>query len=199
VIITSLHRLADGLTWDNAGGLGLHAAALLAVKRAESIYRVPDAIHDATQTPHPDWDVHDSTGTLHDVALLDDLVVPEDDDSNGVGLEIESHALEPRGKKLDHLTSLDLVKAVDPGDPVTDREDTADLVDVGLGVELLDPALEDLADLGGAQGASRGCEESESELSSKSVERELEQSPWMEGRRGRRRWTLPPCDGVPTH
>ena len=78
----------------------------------------------------------------------------EDDDTDVVGLQVEGHALEA-GAELHHLLGLDVLEAVDTGDTVTDGEDAAGLLQVGLGGGAKDPLLEDGGDLGGA-GAGLG-------------------------------------------
>jgi hypothetical protein len=52
--------------------------------------------------------------------------------------------------ELDHLHGHAALEAVDAGDAVADLEDGADLGQVGLDVERLDPLLQDRRDLFGA-------------------------------------------------
>ena len=52
--------------------------------------------------------------------------------------------------ELEHLQRDGVLEAVDAGDAVADLEHGADLGEVGLDVELLDPLLEDGGDLFGA-------------------------------------------------
>ena len=52
--------------------------------------------------------------------------------------------------ELEHLHREAVLEAVDAGDAVADLEHGADLGEVGLDVELLDPLLQDRGDLFGA-------------------------------------------------
>jgi hypothetical protein len=53
--------------------------------------------------------------------------------------------------QLEELEGDGVLESVDPGDAVTDLEDSADLGEVGLDVVVLDPLLEDRGDLFWAQ------------------------------------------------
>src|SRR3546814_7201223 len=89
------------------------------------------------------------TTLFRSVAFLDLGVAAEDHDADIVGLEVERHALHAIGE-FDHLAGLDIVEAVDAGDAVTDREHGADFADRGVGAEIGDLILDDLADFSGA-------------------------------------------------
>ena len=59
------------------------------------------------------------------------------------------------GAELDHLLGLDVLEAVDAGDTVTDAEDAARLLQVGLGRRTQDALLQDGRDFG--RGGRRVC------------------------------------------
>ena len=58
-------------------------------------------------------------------------IVTKDDNTDVVGLQVESHTLDSR-LELDHLTSLDLGETEDSGDTITDRDDGSELLQVVL-------------------------------------------------------------------
>jgi len=92
------------------------------------------------------------TGTLDDIALLDQLVVTEDHHADVVGLQVEGHALQAGGE-LHHLIGLDVVQTVHTGDTITDAQHTAGLLQVSLGGDAQDALLQDVGDLSAALGA----------------------------------------------
>ena len=93
------------------------------------------------------------TGTLasrpvpaNRLALLDLLPVAEERGADVVRLEVEREAGDAV-LELEHLHGEAVLEAVDARDAVADLEHGADLVEVGLDVELLDPLLQDRGDL----------------------------------------------------
>ena len=75
---------------------------------------------------------------LTDVALLDLLPLAEERGADVVLLEVEREAGDAV-LELEHLQRDGGLEAVDAGDAVADLEHGADLGEVGLDVELLDP------------------------------------------------------------
>merc|ERR1719184_774986 len=68
--------------------------------------------------------IDDGSSTLDNIALLDELVITKDDNTNVVGLQVESHALQT-GAKFHHLLGLDVLETVDSSNTVSDAEHTA--------------------------------------------------------------------------
>ena len=58
-------------------------------------------------------------------------IVTQDDNTNVVGLQVESHALDSR-LELDHLTSLNLGETEDSGDTITDGDDGTEFFQIVL-------------------------------------------------------------------
>src|SRR5690606_5448054 len=133
---------------DDARRLHFDAHALVGLDRALAVDRIAETIDDAAEQALADGDVDDRAGALDGVAFLDLRVRAEDHDADIVGFEVERHALHAIGE-LDHFTGLDIVEAVDAGDAGADRENRADLADRGVGPEIGDLVLDDLADFSG--------------------------------------------------
>merc|ERR1719391_1671251 len=145
----SLHRLRHRLPRDDARSLQANTEPLAGAKGTLAINGVAKGINDPAETLHADGHVDDGTSPLDDIALLDELVVTEDDDTNVVRLQVEGHALQARAE-FHHLLSLDILQTIDTGNTVSNREDTASLLQVGSGGGSQDPLLQDGRDL--AQG-----------------------------------------------
>ena len=144
-----LQRLLHGLPLDDAGRLELERAALRRLDRAEPVERVPERVDDAAEQARADRHAHDLAGATDRLALLHVLPLAEERGADVVLLEVErdaGHAV----LELEPLERDAVLEAVDAGDAVADLEDAADLGEVGLDVELLDPILEDRGDLFGA-------------------------------------------------
>merc|ERR1719229_1972913 len=146
----SLHRLGHGLPGDDAGSLQANPEPLAGSKGTLAINGVAQGINDPAETLHADGDVDDGTSPLDNIALLDELVVTEDDNTNVVRLQVEGHALQARAE-FHHLLSLDVLQTIDTGNTVSNGEDTASLLQVGSGGGAQDPLLKDGGDL--AQGS----------------------------------------------
>lgn len=63
-----------------------------------SIDGISQSVHHTAEQLLTNRDIHDGTSPLHDVALLDQLVVTEHDNTNVVRLQVQRHALQ-RGKR----------------------------------------------------------------------------------------------------
>merc|ERR1719239_385918 len=127
----SLHRLRHRLPGDDARGLEADTEPLAGSERTLAINGVAKGINDPAETLHADGDVDDGTSPLHNIALLDELVITKDENTNVVRLQVEGHALQTR----------------DTGNTVSDGKDAASLLQVGSGGGSKDPLLQDGRDL----------------------------------------------------
>ncbi len=84
-----LHRLADGLTDDDAGGLRLDLAGHRRGDRALAVDRAPEGVDDAADHGRPDGDLEHAGGAADLIALLQAEVVAEDDGADVVLFEVE--------------------------------------------------------------------------------------------------------------
>ena len=58
-------------------------------------------------------------------------VVSEDDDTDIIGFQVESHTSDS-GSELDHFSGLDFVESDDSGDTITDADDCAEFFNIVL-------------------------------------------------------------------
>src|SRR5438477_483015 len=141
-----LHRLA----LDHAGRLELERPALVRLDRAAPVERVAERVDDPAKQRLADGDARDGAGAAHGLALAHLLPLAEERDSDLVLLEVEREA-DDAVLELEHLQRETVLEPVHARDAVTDLQDGADLGEVGLDVELLDPLFEDRRDLFGAK------------------------------------------------
>ena len=90
---SGLHGLPHGLAGDDARGLEADPGPGLARDGAGAVDGVAQSVDHAAEQLVADGDVDDGAGPLHDVALLDELVVAEHDHTDVVGLQVEGHTL----------------------------------------------------------------------------------------------------------
>ena len=144
-----LHRLVDALALHDAGGLELHRAGLGGVERALAVDGLAQRVDHPADERIADGHAHDLSGALGLVALLDELVVPQESDTHVAFLEVEDHAADVVGK-LEQLARHRVGEPVDAGDAVTDREHGARLLHGQAGVVPLDLLSDDAADFVGS-------------------------------------------------
>merc|ERR1719211_727212 len=144
-----LHGLLDGLPGDDAGGLQSNPVPVLAGDGTLPIDGVAESVNNAAEDLVTHGDIHNSSGPLDNISLLDELVITEHHNTNIVGLQVERHALQS-GAELHHLLGLDVLEAVDTGNTVTNGEDTAGLLEVDGGSGAQDSLLQDGGDLSSA-------------------------------------------------
>ncbi len=135
-----LHRLVHRAPRDDAGRLDLDPRPVHIGQRTLAVDRFAQRIDDPAEQAAPDRHIDDGAGALDGIAFADAAVVTEDDDADIVALEVERHAAHAIGK-FDHLASLNLVEAIDPGNTVADRQYLADLRNICLAAEIGDLLL----------------------------------------------------------
>merc|ERR1712018_621188 len=74
-----LHGLRHRLPGDDARSLQANPEPLAGAKGTLAVNGVSKSVNDPAEALHADWDVDDGTSPLDDIALLDELVVTEDD------------------------------------------------------------------------------------------------------------------------
>ena len=121
---TGLHRLVDGSSGQDTGGLELSLGSVLGLDGAFSVDGVTQSVDDSAEKTGSDGHVDNLSGSLDRVPLLDETVVTEDGDTDVVGLQVQAHSLDT-GRELNHLLGLDVSETVDTGDTVTNGYESA--------------------------------------------------------------------------
>jgi hypothetical protein len=124
----------------------LHRRGLLGVDRPLAVERDAQRVHDPAEQLGADRDLHDAARRLDQVALLEVLVVAHDHRADLVLLQVQGHAVNV-ARELQQLARHRLAQAVDGGDAVADGDDPAHLGRDQLGLEVLEPRLDDVGDV----------------------------------------------------
>ena len=127
-----LEGLVDGLSGHDAGGLELQGAASLGLDLAQAVDGPAQRVNDATQVGVAHWHREDLAGAAHDLALVDAVEGPQDDDADLALLKVHGQA---RGAVLEgeQLVGHDAGQALDVRDAVSGEDDVPDLLGRDLG------------------------------------------------------------------
>src|SRR5262249_17982838 len=130
------------------------AATLLTLDGPLAVNRLPEGVDDAADDGVADRHVHDASGALDGVTLLDGARVAEDRAAHVVLLEVEHEAVHapvrPTGEP-DALARHGAAEAVNPGDAVAHRQHRPHFGHDGRAVDVLNLLLDDLGDLFGTE------------------------------------------------
>ena len=91
---SSLHRLVDGLSWDNTWGLKFNSLSLISSNWTFSVNWVSKGIDDSSEHTFSDSNIDDGSSSLDNISLLDSSIVTKDDNTNVVSLKIKGHTLD---------------------------------------------------------------------------------------------------------
>ena len=141
-----LERLLHRLALDHARRLPLERARLGRLDRPLAVERVPERVDDAAEQALADRDRRDLAGAANRVALLDLVPLAEQRHADVVLLEVEREP-DDAVVELEHLERHAVLEPVHAGDAVAERKDGADLREIRVDVELLDPLAQDGGDL----------------------------------------------------
>ena len=119
----------------------------LGVDRALAVDRLAERVHHAPDQLGPDRHFENAAGRLDRVAFGDVLVFAQHHRAHRVALEVEREA-EGVARKLEHLALHHVGQAVDAADAVGHRDHRALRARFERAAEVLDPALDEFADLG---------------------------------------------------
>merc|ERR1740139_2064024 len=111
-------RDVDGLSWDNAWCLELNSGTFSVLDGTLSIDSVTEGVNDSAEHTLADGNINDRSGSLDDIALLNFSIVTQDDNTDVVRLQVQSHALHSR-LELHHLTSLHFSETKYSSDTIT--------------------------------------------------------------------------------
>jgi len=124
---TRLHWLVDGLSGNDTWGFDVDSSSLFGVDWAFAVDGVSEWIDNSSEELWADWDVDDSTSSSYDVTLLDLSIVTEDDNTDVVWLQVQSHTLDT-AVKLNHLLGLDVLQTVNSGNTITNSQNLTGLL-----------------------------------------------------------------------
>ena len=116
-----MHRL----TLDDRRRLGLEQTPLGGVDGAFAVERATQWIDHTTEEPITDRHGKDGASLLDGVSLFDVVIVTEEDDTDVVLVDVQSHADQPFGK-LEQLGGHDAGETLAAGNTVGDRSDITD-------------------------------------------------------------------------
>ena len=140
-----LQRLMNRLTVDDAWRLDFDDAALGRLQRALAVDRLAKGVDDAAQQAFADRNRVDFLEALDGVAFLDALDFAEDGNADVVFFKVQDDAPDAVFE-LDQLAGHGAFKAINAGNPVTDRQHRAGFLQLDAFAVVLDSLADDLAD-----------------------------------------------------
>ena len=124
---SSLQRLFNRLSFDNAGCRTFYSTELRALNGACSINRLSDGIHYSTNQRLANRYRNNSSCTLYTLSFLDSHIGTEKDSGNTGFFQVLRHT-ESTVTKLQKLTRHTVCKAGNSGNTVTNRKDGAGFI-----------------------------------------------------------------------
>jgi len=123
-----------GFSGDDTWGLQLDSGTQVSVNRASTVDSVTEGINDSSEKTLTNRDINDRSGSLDDIAFLNLSIVTQNDNTDVVSLQVESHTLDSR-LEFNHLTGLDLGETEDSGDTITDGDNGSEFLEVILRIQ----------------------------------------------------------------
>ena len=145
-----LQRLLDRLTVDDAGSAALNGAVLGGLDGACTVDGLAQCVDDTADQCLAHRDGHDLAGALDGAALFDSDVGAQQNDGDGVLLEVLGHAVFAV-LKLEQLACHALFQTAGAGDAVAHQNDRADLALLDDIFVMLDLSTDDLGPTGKQQ------------------------------------------------
>ena len=140
-----LHGLADRLPADDARSHLFNGSRRAGLDRAFTIRRIAQSIHHPSQQSLAHGYLQDSARATCRVALRDMLVVPQNDCTHGVTLQVQGQA-EGVARELDHLALHDVAQAVNTHNAVREGDYRSLGASLDTEVETLDLLLDQVTD-----------------------------------------------------
>ena len=122
-----LQRHGNALALDDAGGIALDGAVFLGFNIALAVHGLAQSVDHAANQRFADGHGYNLARALHGVALADALVVAQHNDSHGVFLQVQRHAVFAVGE-AHQLIGHALFQAAHTGNAVADHQDGAGIV-----------------------------------------------------------------------
>merc|ERR1712159_400565 len=102
-------------------GFDVNSSSSFGVNWAFAVDGVSEWIDNSSEKFWSDWDVDDGTGSSNDITFFDFSIVTEDDNTDVVWFQVQSHTFDS-GVKFNHLFGLDVLEAVNSSNTITDSE-----------------------------------------------------------------------------
>jgi hypothetical protein len=119
---TRLHWFVDGFSGNNTWGFDVDSSSFFGIDWSFAVDGVSEWIDNSSEKFWSDWDVDDGTGSSDDITLFDFSIVTEDDNTDVVWLQVQSHTFDS-GVEFNHLFGLDVFETVNSSNTITDSED----------------------------------------------------------------------------
>src|SRR5690554_4102602 len=147
---TSLYRLVNRLTSDNARCNLLNRRGLSVAQLALAVDRVTQTVYYTAQQFVTNRYFQDTTSTTDFLTFGQVLVVAQNNRTNRITLKVQRHTVCAVGK-FNHLAVHNVGQTVNQYDTVRNRQDRTFVLCFGRDVEFLDSLLDDVTDLGWIQ------------------------------------------------
>ena len=151
-----LQRHLDRLAAGHAGGVRFDRPALGGGDRSAAVQRIAQRVDHAAKHRVADGHREQPAGAADLVALVDREEIAENDDADGVFLQVEGQPVDAAGE-FDHFARHHAGQSVDAGDAVAHLDHAADLADVDARFELLNFLLDYGSDLVGFELHGHSC------------------------------------------
>jgi len=128
---TRLHRFVDRFSGNNTWGFDVDSSSFFGINWSFAVDGVSEWINDSSEEFWSDWHVDDGTGSSNDVTFFDFSIVTEDDDTDVVWLQVQSHTFDS-GVEFDHLFGLDVFKTVNSSNTISDSQNLTGFLEIDL-------------------------------------------------------------------
>ena len=125
------------LPLDDPRCLHFNSLCFGAGNRPRAVDGISQRVDDTADETFADWHFRDPAGALDDIAFLDLGGLTHENRTDAVLFEVERDSLDVMREEQE-LSGRDLLKAVNTGNPVTDRDDRADFSKLDARLEVLD-------------------------------------------------------------
>merc|ERR1711970_53968 len=146
---TRLHWFVDGFSGDNTWGFDVDSSSFFGVDWSFTVNGVSEWIDNSTEEFWSDWDVDDGTGSSYDVTFFNFSIVTEDDNTDVVWLQVQSHTFDS-GVKFNHFFGLDVFQTVNSSNTITNSQYLTGFLKIDLGGFAGDSLFQEVGEFSGA-------------------------------------------------
>merc|ERR1719337_360323 len=146
---TRLHWFVDGFSGNNTWGFDVNSSSFFGVNWAFAVDGVTEWINDSSEEFWSDWDVDDSTGSSDDITFFDFSIVTEDDNTDVVWFQVQSHTFDS-GVKFNHFFGLDVFQTMNSSNTITNSQYLTSFLKIDLGSFTGDSLFQEVGEFSGA-------------------------------------------------